>query len=92
MVKQGQNFLDKVLEQTGSLENAFEMALINDLSITDVLVIGDVLKPAGKIKNTIVSLFSENNEPATGLTVSFLAENGNFGIGKMAIGSTFIIR
>ncbi len=92
MIKQGQSFLDKVLEQTGSIENAFEMALANDLSITDVLIIGDVLKPAGKIKNVIVSLFGENNEPATALTASYIAENENFGIGKMAIGSTFIIR
>ena len=92
MVKQGQSFLDKVLEQTGSIENAFEMALANDSSITDLLVIGDVLKPAGKIKSVIVSLFGENNEPATALTASYIAENENFGIGKMAIGSTFIIR
>ena len=35
----GQSFLGKVIENTGSVENAVEMALLNGFSITDDLVI-----------------------------------------------------
>jgi hypothetical protein len=34
-VYQGQSFLDKVIEMTGSVDNAFGMAIENNVSITD---------------------------------------------------------
>jgi hypothetical protein len=92
IVYAGQSFLDKVLELTGSIENAFEMALTNGLSITDSLVIGTSIKPSGKVKNVVVSFFSEKIGPATVLNPSYTLENENFGIGEMEIKSTFIIR
>ena len=69
-VEQGQSFLDKVIEQTGSLDNAFEMALLNNLSLTDGLQIGSELSTAGTVKRGIVSLFGKNNKPATALAIS----------------------
>lgn len=88
--KQGQSFFDKVIEQTGNIENVFEMALINGKSITADLIIGESLKTSGKINNSIVELFGENNKPATALNNDLLESIVNpGGIGFMKIQSTF---
>jgi hypothetical protein len=90
---QGQSFIDKVLENTGSIENVFQMALLNDISITDDLSIGMELKISEATNKRIVELFGEFNRPATALT------NQNYelivpddGIGAMIIENTFIVR
>jgi len=83
-VKQGQNFLDKVLAQTGSIDNAMDMALINEMSITHIVVIGDVLLTGGKIEPRVVSFFN-HEEPATCGDINY------FGIGTMQIENTFIV-
>jgi hypothetical protein len=91
IVYQGQSFLDKVLENTGSIENAFAMALINGISVTDDVVIGQELKVTAVTSKAIVSIFNENKRPATAITMNHLQEIKNKGIGYMRIGSTFIV-
>ena len=68
---EGQSFLDKVIETTGSIENAFEMALLNEISISDDLIVGSELK-ASKVTNKIVAAyFSYNKRPATAIATVF---------------------
>lgn len=89
---QGQSLFDKANETTGSVENAFDMALLNAMSITDSLEIGQELLTVPATNKTVVLFFSEKR-PATGITneqESILIPI--LGIGTMTIGSTFIVR
>ncbi|MDB0603197.1 hypothetical protein PL373_19100 [Tenacibaculum maritimum] len=90
-VKQGQCFLDKVTQQTGSFENALWMALLNDRSITDDVPIGLELTSSTVTNKRIVAFFNAFNEPATGVSKNQLIVIDNLGIGTMAIDNTFIV-
>lgn len=91
IVYQGQSFLDKVLEITGSIENAFQMSLLNNIPITDDVRIGQELQKSEITQKYVVSIFNENNRPATGITYQQQQEIDNKGIGYMRIRSTFIV-
>lgn len=92
IVKQGQSFLDKCLQQTGSIENALESALLNDKSITSELAVGEKIESVGITNKRVVDHYTHNDEPATNATIEVLEELDDLGIGSMAIGSTFIVR
>lgn len=87
----GQSFLDKVIEITGSVENAFSMAILNGVSITDPVVVGTELNASIVTVKGIVVLF-EYNRPATAITNQnhelIVADEG---IGAMIIENTFIV-
>ena len=86
---QGQSFLDIVIQSTGSLDYALEMACLNTRSMTEDVPIGTVLK-VSQAKNTkIVALFDQKNKPATAV-LDFIIED--YGIGKMTIGRDFKIK
>ncbi len=68
IVYAGQSFLDKVIECTGSIENTFEMAVLNGLIITDDLVVGNELKSNIPNNKIIFDFFTENNRPASNIT------------------------
>ncbi len=85
-VQQGQSFLDKVIQLTGSVESAFDVAIFNNMSITDKRQIGDVVK-AEKVTNKRVANFFKNIQPATASNI----ELNNKGIGYWSIGENFII-
>lgn len=89
MNKAGQSFLDRLLQQTGTVENAFEMALENGVSITDDLVIGLSLNTSGVIKKSVTEIFI-NNEPATALQNEFVISQSG-GIDYMGIENDFIV-
>lgn len=92
-VYQGQSLLDKAIENTGNVENAFATALLNAISVTDDLVVGQELHYSLVANKTIADYFGETNKPATGIVTSDLENfNPSLGIGTMTIGSTFIIR
>lgn len=91
IVHQGQSFIDKVLETTGSIDNAFAMALLNGMSITDDVVIGQEVKTTGVTLKSVVSIYNEKKRPATAITMEKLQEIESKGIGYMRIGSTFIV-
>jgi hypothetical protein len=92
IVYQGQNFIDKVLETTGSSENAFEMALLNGFSLTDDVVIGQKMQSSPVTRKGVVSIFKKDNRPASALLNNYNAVVENEGIGYMAIESNFIIK
>ncbi|MDM1045865.1 hypothetical protein HX004_13990 [Myroides sp. 1354] len=56
-VKQGQTFFDTVIETTGDITNAFDMAMANNISITDTLINQMDLVVSGVEKTTITQLF-----------------------------------
>ena len=91
-VYQGQCFLDKVLENSGSIENAFAMALLNGTSVTDDVVVSQELKSSPVTNKVIVALFGEFNRPATGVTKNQIELIESLGIGSMTIGTTLIVR
>jgi hypothetical protein len=91
-VYQGQNFIDKVLESTGSSENAFEMALLNGFSLTDDVVIGQELQSSRVTRKGVVSIFKKDNRPASAIRTIAGAAIEEEGIGYMAIGNNFIVR
>jgi hypothetical protein len=86
-VLQGQSFINKVLEQTGSVENAMDMALLNNVSITDNVTIGMEFIPTPTTDQTVVNYFLEK-KPANGITISEEIMPLS-GIGFMNIESTF---
>ncbi len=93
-----QSLLDLANQETGSIETAFDWAVENSISVTEILEPGRLLKvPKSEFISTeIASYFKRSKKSiATGLT-KYQAENideeESFGIGSMAIGSTFIVR
>lgn len=91
-VYQGQSFLDKVVEQTGDFENTFEMALMNNASITDDLEVGGFVKVSTVTKKAVVDFYNEYNRPATFLTKEQKQEAESLGIGSMIIGTNFKVK
>lgn len=91
-VYQGQSFIDKVLETTGSSENAFEMALLNGISLTDNVGIGQELVSSSATRKGVVRIFNKNNRPASAIINSTEEDEENEGIGYMAIGNNFIVK
>ena len=89
IVKQGQSFLDKVTQLTGSYENALEMAILNNVSITSDIEIGVELKTSKVTNKTITAFFNTTNEPATAYSNKTEELTG---IGYMEIGNTFIVQ
>lgn len=91
-IQQGQSFLDKVLEATGSIDNCFEMAVLNNMSITDELIRGSVLQASPVTNRRAVAEWNKNNLPATALSnIEFTLVVPDDGIGAMIIGETFIV-
>lgn len=88
-VYQGQCFLDKVNECTGSIENAFEMALLNGISVTDDSDVGQELKISPVTNSIVVEKFNEFNRPATAMKKPPIPPG--LGIGYMRIGVNFKI-
>lgn len=88
--KQGQSFLDLVIQGTGSLDNVLAMAVLNGVSITDELTIGQEVK-ANTTKAP--TYFHEKNLPATAVSREETAVlEGLDGIDYMEIGFDFIVR
>ncbi|MGV0946060.1 hypothetical protein ACTS93_02600 [Empedobacter falsenii] len=91
-VQQGQSFIDKTLELTGSVESLLDMAILNNVSITDDVSIGTEILGSPIVKQTIVGQIINQNI-ATKLTKTIdLSVPQELGIGKMKIGSTFKVK
>jgi hypothetical protein len=94
IAKQGQNFWDLVIQETGSIDNAFEMSLLNpDRSVTDVVAIGTDIISSSITRKKIVDQFNELNFPAT---AEEFPSSGDLspnigGIGYMQIETSFIV-
>lgn len=97
-VKHNQSLFDLAIQEFGSPEAAIEIALLNDLSITDRLESGQELelpKESEFENNEVLKYYSKNNiKPATSDSIEGTVDSINTldGIGYMVIESTFIVR
>jgi hypothetical protein len=85
-----QNLLDLAIQQYGTAEAAFELALANDISLTDDLVAGQELlfKPVEASNKAIADYYANRQlKPATGLSI----EDTAGGIEFMGIEIDFIV-
>ena len=88
-----QSFLDLAIQHTGSVENAFDLALQNGKSLTDDLVAGEQLTLKNTKNNTdILSYYqSKKLQPATSVSHTGSSSFQLQGIGYWSIQSEFII-
>ena len=88
-----QSFLDLAIQHTGSVENAFLLALSNVNSLTDYLVAGEQLYLENTKNNKdILSYYqSKKLQPATGVSHTGGSSLQLQGIGYWSIQSEFII-
>jgi len=87
---QGQTLFDIAVQTAGSVEAAFEMALINSIGITDDLVPGTNLSPVGILNKQIAAYYRNKNlMPATGLQGEIGDDIG--GIEYWAVETEFLV-
>ena len=88
-----QSLFDISIRYTGTIENAFKIAVANGLSLTDELEPGaQLIIPEVEMNNDVVNYFAGKGiQPATGLTENdlLIAQTVQRGIGYMQIGKTF---
>ena len=90
-----QSLLDVAVQWGGNAQSAFEIALQNNLSLTDDLHTGQklILRPAPYDNKDIAVYYAAKGIlPATAVTDNFISEIYDPGIGEMIIEKTFIIR
>lgn len=88
--KQGQNFLDLVVQQSGSFEEIINAAVLNDMSLTESMSIGTVVKNQNIKDPDNVNTLSQSL-PATELKNSLEEFEEAEGIGYWGISETFIV-
>ncbi|AWG24829.1 hypothetical protein [Flavobacterium kingsejongi] len=88
-----QSFLDLSIQYTGTVYNAFEIARVNNRSITDQMAAGDeIIIPDGLTQSPKALQYFEARKivPATGLTGREGIPEPT-GIGSMIVDTNFII-
>ena len=67
IVKNLQSLLDIGIQASGTAEAAFDIAILNDLSLTDIVAVGSKIQ-VSQVQNRRVATFFRTNElfPATG--------------------------
>lgn len=85
-----QSILDISIQHTGSVYNAFDIAVANGLSISSLIEPGtSVIIPEVSQNNDVLNYYSTKQiQPATGL-VALSSIEVKRGIGWMKVGSTF---
>lgn len=91
--KNGQSLFDIAIQECGSAESAFELALMNGLAVSDELANGQVLELPAVAEKQIVRQYAVDNVfPATAITPEQYNETiEGEGIGFWGIGFDFII-
>lgn len=80
VVLEDQSLLDVAIQECGSVEAVFELAVNNDLSVTDTVISGNTIKGATKIKTAIADYFSVHRlRPATTETQTNIEYSRLFG-------------
>ena len=91
-----QTLLDIAIRHCGSIDAVIDIAVLNNVSITDDLVPGQLLNLPTKDYGVqeVINFFELNQmEPATALTEEQKAlTEGNSGIGFWEIGNNFIVQ
>lgn len=83
---EGQSLFDIAIQECGSIESVFDIAMQNDLSIIDRLTAGQMIDLSGTSSNEIADYYRVRGlTPATDLTV--ILE----GIGFWRIGHDFVV-
>lgn len=66
-----QTLLDIALQETGSIETAYAMAVFNGISLTETIAPGTLLQRVGIVEKKIKNYYvSKNIQPATGMVES----------------------
>jgi hypothetical protein len=88
-----QSLFDIAIQECGSIEAAFEIALVNGNNITDELINGEELTLPSVVNQKVVDLFSINEiKPATAITTTDVAQTiADEGIEFWAIEVDFVI-
>lgn len=91
-IKQGQSFLDKVLQLTGSIETAPDVSLATGIGITDDLPIDTIIETDIVKNKRVVAMFNKEDdmEPATAIK-NYTDDFTPVAIGYSAIGINFRI-
>lgn len=89
-----QSIIDLAIQETGSADTAFEIALANGRSITDDLAVLETLNVPELEKNLDVKKYYDSRQikPATALSMEHAAETPLEGIGYWVINNTFIVQ
>lgn len=92
-VLDGQSIFDIAVQKCGSAESAFDISLLNGISLTDVIAGGTVLQLPSVKNADNVSVFETGNiNPATALTANDIANTiEGEGIGYWSIENDFIV-
>lgn len=92
-VLHSQSLLDLAIQHTGSVENAFDLALANGLSLTDDLEAGESIQLIAygiqQNKDILNYYTAKNIQPATAITAAVEQPQG---ISYWAIGIDFIVQ
>ena len=94
LIMSGQTLLDLAMQELGSVEGAFELALLNSLAITDELSEGNTLKyPTIATDRIVRKAFQDNNwKPSSAKTMAGQQLPQTLeGIGYWAIEVDFIV-
>lgn len=88
-----QNLLDLAVQNTGSIEAVFDLAMANDLSITDHLEIGESLNAVEVLDQDIANYFNmRNRHIATDIAVNDIELELPSGISFWGINNDFIVQ
>ncbi len=93
-VSERQNLLDVAIQESGSILAAFDLAVANDISVTDDLTAGQVLQTVDIYNADVFNYYTQKNlKPATGFS-SFgtPGETEEEGISIWAINIDFIVQ
>lgn len=86
LVCAGQSFLNKVVECTGDIANAVEMAILNRINITDDIIPGSEVIPSAITNKSVVAFFNEFNRPATNISQALEIDEYGLPEGEFPIG------
>lgn len=92
IIRNNQSLLDVAVQYRGTAEAAFEIALANNISITDDLTTGqELIIPNTRYYNKIVSEYYEGKGflPATSVSDDFINNLVDLGIGEMILNLNF---
>ncbi len=90
IVLDGQSLYDIAIQECGSVEAVIAIAILNDISVTDELQIGQLLQIPEPVNKPIADYYkSRNLKPATAGNLDL--KNQDEGIGFWSIGNDFII-
>lgn len=93
IILHSQSLLDLAIQHTGSVENAFALAVANGLSLTDELEAGEESGiPKVEANKDILNYYQAKRlQPATAISQTLTANSQPQGIDYWAIGTEFII-